>query len=57
MEREVSRILDRLTSDLLVILVVEGQNATEEQVGDHTQGPVVDLLAVGLLQEDLRSDV
>ena len=53
-EREIGRVLDRLPRDLLVVLVVERQNAREQEIGDDAQRPVVDLLTVGLLEEHLR---
>ena len=36
-EGEVSGVLDGLSGDLLVVLVVEGQHASEEQIGDDTE--------------------
>ena len=57
MEGEVGGVLDGLSGDLLVVLVVEGEHAGEEQVGDDTEGPVVDLLAVRLLEKDLGRDI
>ena len=54
---EVRRILDGLPSDLFVILVVEREDAAQEQVNDDAEGPEVDLLPVRLLQEDLWCDV
>jgi len=56
-EREVGRVLDSLTRDLFVVLVVEGQHSTQEQVSDHAQRPVVNFFAVGLLQQHFRSHV
>lgn len=57
MEREVSSILNRLTSNFLVVFIVERQHSAQQQVGDDAEGPVVYLLAIGLLQEDLGCDV
>ena len=37
MEREVGSVLDRLPCDLLVVLIVKGKHATQQQVGDHTE--------------------
>ena len=53
-EREIGGILDRLSRDLLVVLVVKWQNARKQEIGDDTQRPVVNFLAVGLLEEHLR---
>lgn len=49
-EVEFRGILDCLTSDFFVIFVVEGQYATEHEVGDNTERPEIYLLTVGLLQ-------
>ena len=57
MEREVSRVLDRLPSYLFVIFVVEGKNATQKEVCDDTERPVVDFLAVRLLEKHLRGNI
>jgi len=57
MEREVSGVLDGLARNLLVVLVVEGQNAAEKQIGDNTEGPVVNLLTVRLLKKDFGGNV
>ena len=47
----------RVPDDLLFIVVVKGQGAAEEKVGDDPETPDVDGLVVGPLKEDLRSDV
>lgn len=50
---EVGGVLNGLARDFLVILVVEGEHAAQKHVGDHTEGPVVDLLSVRLLEQNL----
>ena len=57
MEGEVSCILDRLPCDLLIVLVVEGKHARQEQVRDDTEGPVINLFSVGPLKENFGGDI
>ena len=57
MEREVSRILDRLPGDLFIIFVIEGKNTTQKKVCDDTKRPVVNFLAIRLLEKHLWGDI
>eukprot|EP00354_Favella_ehrenbergii_P000837 CAMPEP_0170463072 /NCGR_PEP_ID=MMETSP0123-20130129/8323_1 /TAXON_ID=182087 /ORGANISM="Favella ehrenbergii, Strain Fehren 1" /LENGTH=162 /DNA_ID=CAMNT_0010728417 /DNA_START=355 /DNA_END=843 /DNA_ORIENTATION=- len=56
-EREVGGVLNRLASDLLVVLVIEREHSAQQQVGDDAERPVVHFFAVGLLQEHLGRHV
>ena len=57
MEREVSRVLNRLPCYLLVVLVVERQHSAQQQGCDDTERPVVNFFAVGLLEKHLWGNV
>jgi len=46
---ELRGILDRLPCNFFVILIIEGEDSTQHEVGDNTERPKIYLLTVGLL--------
>jgi hypothetical protein len=46
-----------LTSNFLVVFVVIRKHSAQEKIGDNSERPQVDLLAVRLLQKHLRRNV
>jgi len=57
LETKVWCVLDSLSSDFLVFLVVEWENSTQEKVGDDSQTPQIYFLSVWLLEQDFWGDI
>lgn len=56
-EREVSWVLNGLSGDLLVVIVIERKDTRKEKVRDDTDGPEINFLAVRLLEQNFRGDI
>ena len=50
-------VVDRLARDLLVVVVVKGQRATQQQVENDAEREYVDALVVAALLKNLGRDV
>jgi hypothetical protein len=49
-ELEIGGLVDSLSCDFSVVLIIEGENSAEEQVLDDSQTPKIYLFSIGLLQ-------
>jgi hypothetical protein len=56
-EGEIGRLVDGLSRDFSVILIIERKHAAQKKVHDDSQTPQVDFLAIGLLEKHLRGDI
>ena len=57
MEGEIGRLVDGLSRDFSVILIIERKHSAQQKVHDDSQTPQVDFLAIGLLEKHLRGNI
>ena len=50
-------LVNRLATDLFVVLTIERKVPSKHEVNNDAKGPAVDTLVIGLLHEDLRCHI
>jgi len=56
-EGEIGRLVDSLSRNFPVVLIIERKYSAQQKVHDDSQTPQVDFLAIGLLKKHLRCDI
>ena len=57
MEGEIGRLIDGLSRNFPIVLIIERKHSAQEKVHDDSETPQVDFLAVGLLEKHFRGDI
>lgn len=57
MEGEIGRLVDGLSRDFPIVLVIERKYSAQKKVHDNSETPQVDFLAIGLLEKHLRGNI